>query len=178
MSNIFCINMEKNIGKKILMRNFISQLNGNIWNGIDKSIYDENNLLLSVPTQQIKTRCAKEAKINLFNYFLTHTTYNYLILFEDDIMIHNDFFTHYKQVIDFANTHKFKLIYFGVSCHVPVESKSSFSINVLPKTSYRYSGAYGVIIHRSIMKSLINRSNDPFLYNKPFDIYSLGHIQL
>jgi hypothetical protein len=169
--------MKKNIGKRLLLKNFISHLNGNLWCGVDKSIYDDNQILLSTPDQYIRTRSAKEAKINLFNYFLTNNDQNYLFLFEDDIIIHTDFFVHFDSVIQFANTNKFKLIYFGVSCYVPQKNNLSFSIDILPQSTYRYSGAYGVIIHRSVLKSLINRSNDPFLYSKPFDIYSLGHIQ-
>jgi hypothetical protein len=67
----------------------------------------------------------------------------------------------------------------GVSCCVSKENYVSgeLSIRLLPNTNYRFSGAYGVIIHRSIMQSMIYRSDDPNLYNKPFDIYTLGHFQ-
>lgn len=183
--NVFCINLHKNIGKKLFVNDIIKKLSGQFWEGVDKSIYDEHGILLQIFGHDINTRAAKDAKINLFKHFLTQSnTKNiaseYLVLLEDDICIHENFDVYYKQVIQFAHTHKFKLIYMGVSCKVSLPEKKEndiFTIERLPSVSYSYSGAYGVIIHKSIMKSIISRANDLYLYNKPFDIYSLGHIQ-
>lgn len=185
-TNVFFINMEKNIGKRKSIEELVTNLSGTIWNGVDNSSYDEHGILLKINGHDINTRSAKEAKLNLFNYFLSSCTQDYLVLFEDDIVVHKKFYEHYQQVITFANINKFKLIYFGVSCNVPKinnnnnnnNESNNLTISLLPKTNYRFSGAYGVIIHRSVLKSIISKSNDPFLFNKPFDIYSLGHIQL
>lgn len=179
-SNIFFINMKKNVGKRALIRNVVDRLNAVIWDGVDKSIYDHNGILLNSFGHGERSRAAKEAKLNLFEYFLKNCKQDYLVLFEDDIILHKKFYDHFNTLINFANNRDFKLIYMGVSCSVPGEeyNHDKLDIKLLPKTGYRFSGAYGVIIHRSIMQSLINRSNDPLLYNRPFDIYSLGHVQL
>lgn len=179
-TNIFFINMKKNVGKRTLIDNIVKKLNAMLWNGVDKSIYDQNGILLNSFGHDERTRAAKEAKINLFEYFLKNCSHDYLVLFEDDIILHKKFYDYFDILIDFANKKDFKLIYMGVSCNVSSEQYKldKLEIKPLPKTGYRLSGAYGVIIHRSIMPSLINRSNDPLLYNRPFDIYSLGHVQL
>lgn len=178
-SNVFFINMQKNIGKRTLIENIVNKLNGTIWEGVDKSIYDNNGILLNSFGHNERSRAAKEAKLNLFEYFLQNCSHDYLVLFEDDISIHKNFYKYFDEVIKYANTHPFKLIYMGVSSSVPTEYGQSESLNIinLPNIHHRYSGAYGVIIHRSILNKLIHRSNDPFLYNKPFDVYALGHIQ-
>jgi len=171
--------MEKNIGKRTCMKKLIDNLHGSFWNGVDKSIYDENGIVLQTFDHDIKTRAAKEAKLNLLNYFLQNIHEDYLVLFEDDIVLHKDFYQYYQNVINFANNNKFKLIYMGVSCVIPNEQKTeNFNIHLLPEAGYRFSGAYGVIIHRSVMQTIILRSNDPLLYKRPFDVYSLGHIQI
>jgi hypothetical protein len=178
--NVFCINLHKNIGKKLFVNDIVKKLSGQFWDGIDKSVYDDTGILLQTFGHDISTRAAKEAKINLFKHFLVHSKYEYLILLEDDICIHKNFDMYFKQVIQFANTQKFKLIYMGVSCKVNLPEKKEnniFTIERLPHVNYSYSGAYGVIVHKSIMKSIISRANDLYLYNKPFDIYSLGHVQ-
>lgn len=176
-TNIFFINMKKNWGKRQLIKNMVNKLSGIIIDGVDKSIYN-NDILIKKSSQEISTRAAKEAKINLLKNFINTNTSQYLVLFEDDILLHKNFYEYFNKTIIFANTNKFKLIYFGVSCNSLQLNNSNFQINLLPKVNYRFSGAYGIIIHRSIIQTLINRSNDPFFYNKPFDIYSLGHIQL
>jgi GR25 family glycosyltransferase involved in LPS biosynthesis len=170
--------MTKNIGKKKIIEDVVEKLSGTIWNGVDKSIYDENGILIKKQSSEINTRAAKEAKINLLKHFLDTNKSDYLILFEDDILIHKNFYDYFYQTLNFANIHKFKLIYFGVSCYVPSKNNENLSINIIPSTNYRFSGAYGVIIHKSVMQTIISKSNDPFLLNKPFDVYSLGHIQL
>lgn len=177
--NIFFINMEKNIGKRYVIHDIVKKLNGTIWKGVDKSTYSREGILLKSVCQQDKTRAAKEAKLNLLHHFIKTSTSQYLILFEDDIILHKNFYEYFDKLLTFANTTKFKLIYMGVSCNVPNSDNScAFSINPMPIVDYRFSGAYGVIIHKSIMQSIISRSNDPFLFNKPFDIYSLGHTQI
>lgn len=182
--NVFCINLHKNIGKKLFVNDIVKKLSGHFWEGIDKSIYDDNGILLQTFGHDISTRAAKEAKINLFKYFLrsalTHSSSEYLVLLEDDVCIHKNFDIYFEQIIQFATTQKFKLIYMGVSCKVILPEKKDanvLTIEKLPRVNYSYSGAYGVIIHKSIMKSIISRANDLYLYNKPFDIYSLGHVQ-
>lgn len=196
--NVFCINLHKNIGKKLFVNDIVKKLSGHFWDGVDKSIYDNNGILLQTFGHDISTRAAKEAKINLFKYFLTrkihtsvdlvasempdltHSSSEYLVLLEDDVCIHENFDVYFEQVIQFATTQKFKLIYMGVSCKVSLPEKkdaSVLTIEKLPRVNYSYSGAYGVLIHKSIMKPIISRADDLYLYNKPFDIYSLGHVQ-
>lgn len=183
----FIISMEKNVGKRTMLKKIIETINSAhdtpvdviVWNGVDKSIYDANGILLNSFGHDVKTRAAKEAKLKLFQYFLDNCQQKYLVLFEEDIILHKNFCDYYKNVIDFANNTEFKLIYLGVSCSCSKEpySENTLKIQFLPQNGYRYSGAYGVIIHRSILQSLINRSNDPTLYNRPFDVYTLGHVQ-
>lgn len=178
MNNIFVISMKKNIGKRTLLRDFLEKTNSKIWDGVDPCRYSDNGILKSSPNQTVKTRAAKDAKLNLLRHFIDNESANYLILFEEDIILHKNFYEYFHNAVKFANANEFKLIYMGVSCWVKSDAfNSDFCIQKLPMYGYRYSGAYGVIIHRSIMELLINRSNDPFLHTKPFDIYSLGYIQ-
>lgn len=184
-SNIFFINMKKNVGKRSLIEPIVTKLGAVIWDGIDKSLYDNNGKLISLCKMEDRTRAAKEAKIELLKYFLKNCNQNYLILFEDDIILHKKFYKYFNCLIQYANSYeqsksnKFKLIYMGVSCYVHEQQNNChFEIRELPQTRYRYSGAYGVVIHRSIINSIIRKSNDSFLYNRPFDIATLGHIQL
>lgn len=181
MTNIYCVNMRKNVGKRMVMENIISRLGGQFWDGVDKSLYDERGILLNSLTHDKKTRAAKEAKLGLFEYFLENDTHNYIILFEDDIIIHRNFYEYFRQSIQFAETHNFKLIYLGVSRPLDktVTQQTNFSnIKQFRSITQPLSGAYGVIIHKSIINSLIRRSNDPFLYERPFDVCTLGHVQL
>lgn len=176
-SNIFFINLKKNVGKKSVINHIASKLHATIFNGIDKSIYDKN--IMITQNRHLSTRAAKESKLSLLSHFIDTCPHNYLVLFEDDVVIHRNFFDLFNKTIEFANSHTFKLIYLGVSCKVKLQnSTDTFHIHNLPTENFRYSGAYGVVIHRSIIPQIILKSNDPFLFNRPFDIYSLGSIQL
>lgn len=175
--SIYFVNMQKDIGRKKWIDPLCQKLGGTIWNGIDVATYDDHGILIKSCDIHVATRAAKCAKIKLFEHFLLTSPHQYLILFEDDIIIHKKFYEYYDLAIKFANTNDFKLIYFGVSSGLIPESTSSLIIKPLQQRGYRYSGAYGVIIHRSIINKLILRSNDPTLLMKPFDVYSLGYIQ-
>lgn len=181
--SIYFINMPKDIGRKLwiseIHRKMSTIYNSQciIWNGIDASIYDEHNILIKSCDSQTATLSAKQAKIQLLEHFMKTSENPFMILFEDDIMVHQNFYSYFDQVINFTRTNSFKLIYFGVSNGLISESSKKLLIKPLPKKNFRYTGAYGVIIDRSIIPKLIIRSQDPSLITKPFDIYSLGHIQ-
>lgn len=174
--------MDKNVGKRTIINNMIMRLGGRIWDGVDLSTYDTNGILLKMPTMIDKTRAAKEAKLNLLTYFINHCSDDFLVLFEDDVILHHNFYNYFDQIIHFAEHNKFKLIYMGASCRIDkvhtIFDTQNLAIMKLPIMKYRISGAYGIIIHKSIMQTMIRHSNDPFLYKKPFDIYTLGHIQM
>ena len=52
MSNVFFINMPKNIGKRLWIKDIAKNLSGTIWNGIDKNIYDKKGVLLQTLKQE------------------------------------------------------------------------------------------------------------------------------
>lgn len=171
----YFINLKKDIGKRKLLTPIMEKLGGQLYPGVDiRELDTATNIQLSWQIGFNCTRAAKQAKINLLSSLPPEI--KYLILFEDDLILHKDFYENYKKVIEFAdNTPNFKLIYLGVSSRLNL-AESEFKIEYLPKDK-RYAGAYGVLINRSIFPQIIYRSNDLALYNKPFDIYSLGYIQ-
>lgn len=173
--------MEKNIGKRQIIDGITKKLNGQLWNGVDKSLYDDNGILLKSYGHDVNTRSAKEAKLLLLKHFTETSSQPYIIIFEDDIILHKNFYEYFPEVIKFADTHPFKLLYLGVNRPQPKLESNNLIISQLfddrRKRGSRHSGAYGVIINKSVFPTIFSVSNDPMHFMKPFDVYSLGHIQ-
>lgn len=175
---IFFINLKKDIGKKKFIENIVINLGGTYWDGVDVREFNEKGNVISYPDKKNATRAAKQAKINLLNHINNlNSNDNYFVLFEDDIIIHENFYEYFKISLEFMkNNNHCKLLYFGVSSNIDLKSDKDFDIVKLPKNK-KYAGAYGVIINNSIIPQLLYRSDDLSLFYKPFDIYSLGYIQ-
>lgn len=180
--NIFFINMKKDAGRHEHIRTHVKRLNGQIWEGIDPTEIDKEGYAIKFPDKISGTNAAKMAKLKLFEYFLKNSKNEFLILFEDDIMFHKQFYNHLEEINDFLIKTKPKLLYFGVSSDVAATSekftikklidKKELDINFIP-----HSGAYGVCINRNIIQFLILRIKNPTLKDKPFDMSCLGQIQ-
>jgi hypothetical protein len=180
MTNIFCINLKRDIGKKKCMTDIIKKLNGEFFKGHDIRIIDNNKITLKDSLSYECTRAAKSAKLELLNNFFSNSNKDYLCIFEDDIIIHNNFYEYFNKVIDFANNNIFKLIYLGVSTSINNINNPKNELNIINFNKFdkkRYAGAYGVIIHKSTLQYINYRANDTALYYKPFDIFCLGYIQ-
>lgn len=177
---IYLIHLKTDIGRYYNINNFIQKLNGEYWDGEYIIPCDKQGYILNTITKEQGTRAAKIAKIKLFNHFLNNTNNKYLVLFEDDIIYHKNFFTYWKKLVKYVNKHNdWKLIYLGVSSSLPQKynrCENKLYIKKLPCEKI-YTGAYSVIIHRSIIPELIDKANDELLKYEPFDYTCLGYIQ-
>lgn len=178
--NVYFINMKKDIGRFVHIKPIIDKLNGIIWEGEDPTIIDINGYAASFADVSIGTNAAKEAKLKLFTHFLKNSKSEYLFLFEDDIIIHKDFFNNLEIINNFIKDKKPKLFYFGVSGNIKnvvqdniMIIKNLFDNNIKEPIS----GAYSVCINRNILNHIILRIKNPILKNKPFDMTCLGQIQ-
>ncbi len=178
--NVYFINMKKDIGRYIHIKPIVDKLNGNIWEGEDPTIIDTNGYAASFADVSVGTNAAKEAKLKLFNHFLKTSKSEYLFLFEDDIIIHKDFFNNLEKINNFMKETKPKLFYFGVSGNIKnIAEDNNIIIKKLfdNNTKEPVSGAYSVCINRNIINHIILRIKNPILKNKPFDMTCLGQIQ-
>jgi hypothetical protein len=173
--------MKKDIGRRIWIEDIIKKTNGHIWEGEDPTELDQSGYIKSWEPHTSATWYAKLTKKKLFEHFLANSKSEYLFLFEDDISVHKNFYNNLNTVISFINTNKVKLLYFGVSRHVDIQSKDNLIIkhlvdNIDDKFE-GYSGAYGVIINRNIIPYILVRINNEIIKTKPFDVYCLGNVQ-
>ena len=182
--NVFFINMKKDAGRYEYIRPHVKRLNGQIWEGIDPTEIDKEGYGIKFPDKISGTISAKLAKLKLFEHFIKNNKNEYLILFEDDIMFHKQFYNYIDQINDFLTKTKPKLLYFGVSSDIK-SSGNEFSIKKLFEKKgnndeinfVAHSGAYGVCINRNILQFIILRIKNPTLKEKPFDMSCLGQIQ-
>jgi GR25 family glycosyltransferase involved in LPS biosynthesis len=177
--------MKKDIGRYHCSKPFIDSIGGKFIDGVVKTVIDKG-IHLKKTDHDTATQAATDAKINVFNKFLNDSNDSYLIVFEDDIICHNDFTNLFSDVVKSLNKiPKWKLVYLGVSTEIENTSDNRIQINNyasfrrLPNSNDKiYTGAYGFIINRNIVSSLIKRSLKKELYGKPFDIDYLGYIKI
>jgi GR25 family glycosyltransferase involved in LPS biosynthesis len=175
--NVFIINMKKDIGRKMNISNLQILTNAVYWEGIDPSLIDADGYLLRCAEIDKATYSAKRTKLLLFENFMKTNKSKYLILFEDDIYIHNNFSKYIGLVDEFIKKVKPMLLYLGINNRKFLDK--NFEINKLAITKNKIcSGAYGVIINRAIIPYLISYIKDPVNQYKPFDITCLGIIQM
>lgn len=194
-NNKYIINMKKDIGRRKNIDHFCEQIGASYWDGIDEAQIDKNGYLINITDEISSTINAKNAKLNLFNHFLkSNQTDEYLWLFEDDIYIHKSFYSEVGKVNDFLIKEKPLLFYLGVSnnkvfdynyndiINIELLFKNTQAVHDEQKTCLLKikpcSGAYGVIIRRSIIPNLISYIKNPGLIKYPFDNSCLGKIQI
>jgi hypothetical protein len=177
--DIKIISMPKDVGRKYWTQDIVKKLNATIWDGNDPTQTNNKGIVTHFPNKNICTYQAKLAKKKLFEDFKKNSDARYLFLLEDDIIVHKQFYD-YMQLIDkFINDKKPKLLYLGLSNFSQTDTTPDLSINNFSDLNikHRVTGAYGVIIHRSIIDTLLIRIDDEYLKYKPFDLTCLGYIQ-
>lgn len=188
MSYIYFIHMEKDVGRYTHFKSLHNILGGNIWKGKCVVPTDKKGYILNKPTQAMCTQAAKEVKVEIFNHFLQNNEKDtHLVIFEDDLIWHKDFENNFRLILDnIKYMSEWKLIYLGVSSSVDYDHKkdrinikgsNSIYLSALNVDIKIYTGAYGVIINKSILHELLNRAAIPELNGKPFDATCLGYIQ-
>lgn len=174
---IYFIHLKQDIGRLHWINNFISKINGKIWNGVFAMPIDKNGYILNTISPEEGTQCAKQAKINLFEHYLSTSKEPYLIVFEDDIIWHTNFFNLWKELnVIIKNNIDWKLLYLGVSSNLEMKPNNELHIRNLP-TDKIYTGAYSFIIKREMVKIALERAKDMMLKYKPFDVTCLGYLQ-
>lgn len=181
MSNIFIIHMNHDIGRFEHMEEFRKIVNGVYWEGEYVVPCDKDQFKLKMTDRDQGTFAAKTAKIKLFKYFLENCDQDYIIVFEDDIIWHKKFYKYWSKTLDIIKRNDdWKLLYFGVSGSLNKdyidELKEEFQIVNLP-TGKIFTGAYGFILRRDVIKDVLEKAEDPSLKYVAFDYTCLGHIQ-
>jgi len=179
--NIYFIHLEQDIGKYEYINNFRDKLGGQFWSGEYIIPCDDNGFKLKNITKGEATYAAKKAKIKLFKHFLNNSTDDYLVVFEDDIIWHKKFTKYWSKVKKIINRNKdWKLLYLGVSSPLDnsifEECQDEFQIINLPMDKI-YTGAYGFIIKRDIIREIIKLAENNLTKYNPFDYTCLGAIQ-
>ena len=72
--------------------------------------------------------------LDMMNHFVNHSNKDYLILCEDDIIIHKDFTKKLPQAIDVMKKHNLDILLLGYLCSNPVDTYSNF-----PEITTEYS---------------------------------------
>jgi hypothetical protein len=153
-------------------------MGGYIWKGVNKRICDKNGYILNAKSHKLGTQGCSESVIQIINYSKIKK-HDHIVIFEDDIIPHKQFFRYWKDVNNFIDTHNnWKLIYLGISSILPkkykkIIDKDNVTITRLP-CDKAYSGGYGIIIHSSVFDDIIKNINDD--KQKPHDIHAYGNI--
>ena len=183
----YLINLQKDAGRIINSKYIIEKFNTTIFKGEDAVKLDNNNKVISWPTQIEGTQHAKLAKIKLFEHFLKNSKKEYLLMFEDDIYLHKDLYNNTifdkfnKDLNNFLKTKPVSILYLGISSQINPKKNyikefffESFSEHFTNKQCRPCTGAFSVIINRKIIRLLLSRMKDRVLKKKPFDLYCLG----
>jgi GR25 family glycosyltransferase involved in LPS biosynthesis len=180
-TNVFFINLKKDIGRRIWIKDIVNKLNGHIFEGISKEEI-ENGYLKSYPDVNKATQGERESKKELLKKFLKENKSEYIFIFEDDICVHKNFYNYLEEVNNFLITKKPKLFYFGVSKDIqPVSHdklvftnmRENFKDNPLKGLT----GGFAFALHRNIIPFVLKHFNTTGI-SSPSDIHVLGQVIL
>jgi hypothetical protein len=163
-NNTYMIHLEKDLDKRTNTKEFRDKYNIQLWTGIDGTHKDS----------KYATWCAKLTVINLLKHFMkTNTKDQYIVIFEDDVILHKDFDKLITQVNEFINSNQVYLFYLGINTKFT-------NINQIThlNSKNKLSGGYGVIINRDIINLLIMYASDKLTKHYPHDTQCYGMIQL
>lgn len=186
----YLINLKKDYGRLIFSSDIIEIFNPQIFEGNDCN-YDNlssdgylNNILESTTY----TKSAKKTKKLLLEHFLNTSKKKYIVVFEDDTYLHIDMFDKskknniFKQLNNFIQKKSPKLLYFGTSRHFTSENLYTTNIKFVSFNEQfknepdLCSGAYGFILRRDMIPTVLMRIKNDTLENMPFDLFCLSYI--
>ena len=177
MKQVNIIHLEQDIGRFHHMQPLKKPVNGDFWNGEYAIKVDENGY--SIKKIKDFTYCAKLAKYKLLKKFYDETDFDYIVVFEDDVVWHNKFYEYWNQILDSIKKIKqWKVIYMGVSTYLqqPLKIKSDIEFMKLPPGKI-YTGAYAFFLHRDAIPIVLDRITDNNILQEPFDVTCLGYLQ-
>lgn len=174
MDNIYLIHLKKDIGRLEYIKDFLQTINPTIWDGIDNRKYD-NGFFLDYKNKKKGTIGCTNACLNLLQYFYNNNKSDYIVIFEDDIILHKYFIKYFKRVIKFIESNSdWKLIYLGTSSPNPDINNNSLTL-ISTDHDNVYTGGFGIIINKSVIPIIIDKCKKNI--SKPHDIYAYGFIQ-
>lgn len=180
-TNVFFINLKKDIGRRIWISDIVKNIDGNIHEGISKEEIN-SGFLKSYPDVNNATHGERESKKELLKKFLRENKSEYIFIFEDDICIHKNFYNYLKEVNNFIITKKPKLFYFGVSRDIkPISSDKLLFTNMREyfkeKPLKGLTGGFGFALNRNIIPFVLKHFNATGIHS-PSDIHVLGQVIL
>jgi hypothetical protein len=163
--DITIIHLNKDIGR-IHYINYITSLftNANIY--LSDSCHDIDG---NIKEPESPTKKISKAHYDVIN----KSTVDYHLIFEDDVILHNDFNKLMPLVNTFIHNHDFTILYLGISD--PLDYKNEFSIHILEPLQI-YSGAFAYIVNNKYKKEILNEFK--YLNDKEHDIYVYGKFQM
>jgi hypothetical protein len=186
--DIYLINLKKDDGRAKCSQNLVNIFNAKIFEGNDINLLDPNGYLREIKSKSEYTNSAKKTKKMLFEHFLNSSDKEYIIVFEDDVYLHNDLFNQtkkekiFEQLNMFLEKSKPKLLYLGIGRYFVSNIELTDYIKFtsfdekFPNNIQYCSGAYGFILERDVIKLVLMRINNETLNNLPFDLFCLSYI--
>lgn len=183
---ICIINLKKDYGRYLSSQNIIKVFGGNFIEAYDCNKINKNGYLEILQNSNVYTQSAKQTKREILQNFYNKSNKDYILIFEDDIYLHNDLFTDqsiiFNQINSFISKKKPKLLYLGIS----KEFRSSYNntshlkfVSFVDKfdTNIKLcSGAYGFMLRKDMIPYVLLRIDNPTFSKNPFDIYCLSYI--
>lgn len=184
----YLINLKKDYGRLLFSSDVIDIFDPKIFEGNDCNKLNEEGYLESVLDMTSYTKSAKITKKKLLEHFLMSSDKKYIMVFEDDIYLHIDLFDCskrkkiFQKINDFINDVSPVLLYLGTSRHFTSENLYTSEIafcSIYDKFKNAFdmcSGAYGFILRRDMIPTVLMRINNETIENMPFDLYCLSYL--
>jgi hypothetical protein len=185
----YIINLDKDAGRKKCSGVVADVFKSKYWSATDPNVLTEDGYVVGWLPQNYYTKSAKNTKLKLLQHFMATSKAQYLIVFEDDIYLHNGLLVPEIKNVLFAKINKLLkfgdpyIVYFGVSRNV--QSKQNDINNVLIEPLYRSfsdgkmhacAGAYSFIINRNAIPIVMARINNKTFEEDPFDLSALSYV--
>lgn len=184
-SETYIINLKKDYGRFLISKNIINIFKCKNIEAYDCNEIDSNGYIIKWKDSNTYTQSAKKTKRDIFSNFMKYSKEDYIIIFEDDIYLHNNLMKHnniIEQLNNFVKTKSPKLLYFGLSKCFKSDNTNTDKINFISfnehfkDTIKLCSGAYGFMLRRDMIEHVIMRIDNPSFDQNPFDIFCLSYI--
>ena len=186
--DVCIINLKKDYGRYLSAQYTKDIFGGKIIEATDCNNLNDTGHVSMWKDLNTYTQSAKQTKKQILQNFYDTSINQYILIFEDDIYLHNDLFDNHQRNNIFTQINLFikknipKLLYFGISKEFTSTNNStdkliftSFS-DKFTKTIKLCSGAYGFMLRKDMIPHVIMRIDNPIFDTNPFDIYCLSYI--